>query len=376
MSEIMGNATTKSVMNTKKFWEIIKKGREAADAHNGDFHECLDKMHESVKKQLKKLTPDEIYKWYEIFEKKEDDLYDADLWFITGGSDDGFAYCRRWIISKGEKVYNATKKNPKALPEVAPDYYGSSFEGLSWAAIDVYEELTGNSLYDYQHEQWQLKQLRKKKKSTDDDDESTWDKSDNIITQRLNRLLRDSENGDAESQYDLASTYAHGWSVDEDGKKAIFWLKKSAEQDFIKAQTRLAMCYTDGDYVKQNYTKALYWWNRAAEQDDIDAQKILAYIYRTGDGVKKNYVKALHWYKKAAEHGDTYAMSSIGFFYWNGKGVKRDRQLATKWYSVAANKGCNDSQYYLEEIMLDGKYIPEDEDKIDKLLSELLAAID
>jgi len=141
--------TNPSEMNTKKFWEIIKIGREAADSHNGEFHDKLDKMHASVKKQLKKLTPDAIVVWYEIFDKKEDDLYDADLWFITGGSDDGFAYARRWIISKGEKVYNETKKNPKALPKVAPDYNGASFEGLPYVAIEAFEELTEGDFYQF-----------------------------------------------------------------------------------------------------------------------------------------------------------------------------------------------------------------------------------
>jgi len=345
--------TSRNEMNTKIFWEIIKKGREAADAHKGDFYDCLHKMHASVKKQLKKLTPEAIYKWYEIFEKKENDLDDADLWFLTGGSDDGFAYARRWIISKGERIYNAVKKNPKALPKVAPDYYGASFEGLPYAAIEAYDEVAGNSFYDYQDLQWQFE--REKRSNDNPDEELTWDKSDNIITQRFNRLVRDSKKGDAESQFDLASTYAHGWGIDQDDKKVIYWLTKAADQDFLKAQIRLALCYSDGDHVKQNYEKAVFWYTKAAEQGDGFAQSMLGIFYSNGV-VPEDEIKSAYWYKKAAEQGDAFSQDQLGNCYAYGYGLPQDDKQAVYWIRKAVKQGNADAQNRLGVCYSDGSF--------------------
>ena len=351
-------------MNNKIFWEIIKRGREVADAHNGEFYDKLDKMHISVKKQLKKFSPEAIYKWYEIFEKKEDDLYDADLWFLTGGSDDGFAYARRWIISKGERVYNAIKKNPKVISDVAPDYEGASFEGLPYAAIEAYDEVEESGFYDYQDLQWQLQ--REKRSKDNPDEELTWDKSDNIITQRFNRLVRDSKKGDAESQFDLASTYAHGWGIDQDDKKAIHWLIKAAEQGFLQAQLRLALCYNNGDHVKVNIGKAVFWYEKAAEQGDDFAQSMLGIFYSNSE-IPEDKEKAVYWITKAAEQGVAFSQNMMGNCYTHGYGVPQDDELAVYWWKKAAKQGDDDAQNSLGVCYSDGTGVRKNKKKADEL---------
>ena len=358
--------TNRNEMNTKIFWEIIKIGREAADAHNGEFYDKLDKMHASVKKQLKKFTPEAIYKWYEIFDKKEDDLYDADLWFITGGSDDGFAYARRWIISKGERVYRAIKKNPKAISDVAPDYYCTSFESLPYAAIEAYDEVAGSSFYDYQDKQWQL-QIEKRKKDNPNEEELVWDKSDNIITHRFNRLVKDSDNGDAEAQFDLASTYAHGWGIDQDDKKAIHWLTKAAEQGFLRAQIRLALCYSDGDHVKQNYEKAVFWYEKAAELGDDFAQSMLGIFYSGGD-IPEDKEKAVYWITKASEQGVAFSQNMMGNCYTHGYGVPQDDKLAVFWWKKAAKQGNDAAQNSLGVCYSDGIGVRKNKKKAAELI--------
>ena len=55
-------------------------------------------------------------------------------------------------------------------------------------------------------------------------------------------LLRSLANeSDADGQYQLASLYRSGLGVKKNHKKAVYWLKKAAEQKHIKAQYNLGV---------------------------------------------------------------------------------------------------------------------------------------
>jgi TPR repeat protein len=47
------------------------------------------------------------------------------------------------------------------------------------------------------------------------------------------------ESGDAHGQYDLAKMYLDGYLVDKNLDKALYWLKKAADQKFKRAQSLL-----------------------------------------------------------------------------------------------------------------------------------------
>jgi len=57
--------------------------------------------------------------------------------------------------------------------------------------------------------------------------------------------------------------YLKGLGVPQDYQKAVYWFKKSAEQDYPLAEINLALIYQYGLGVPQDSQEALYWYNKA-----------------------------------------------------------------------------------------------------------------
>jgi len=67
--------------------------------------------------------------------------------------------------------------------------------------------------------------------------------------------------GDPEAQYQLGMIYLRGDGVEVNGKLAVEWFRRSAEQGHKAAQLALADCYTYGWGVEVDESKAEYWRN-------------------------------------------------------------------------------------------------------------------
>ena len=76
-------------------------------------------------------------------------------------------------------------------------------------------------------------------------------------------LKRLAENGDAESQFLLGVLYMDENKV-EDG---MYWLRKSAEQDYGHAQDCICLCYEYGIRVAKDKFQANYWGKKAEENE-------------------------------------------------------------------------------------------------------------
>jgi hypothetical protein len=132
-------------MDDAKFWKIIKRAKSEAD---GDPEGIAEGIHA----QLAELPATEIESFDAILRSKLAAAYSWKLWgaayLINGGcSDDGFEYFRGWLISQGQKVYEAAVADPDALAKVAdPDNDQHECEDILGVAMRVYEEVTGNQL--------------------------------------------------------------------------------------------------------------------------------------------------------------------------------------------------------------------------------------
>jgi len=122
--------------------------------------------------------------------------------------------------------------------------------------------------------------------------------------------------------------YLKGWGVPQDTDKAVYWFKKAAKQGNAEAEVALGHIYLttavfntvisnmfSNPYGKsiatEKYPKALYWLKKAAEQGYAKAENNLGNMYANGLGVPQDYNKAVYWYKKAAEQG--YAPAKANF---------------------------------------------------------------
>jgi hypothetical protein len=135
-------------MDKAGFWNIIDKSRHAA---GGDPERQLDTLGEL----LAEMSPEEIVSFDRHLSEYHARAYHWDLWgaaYIIGGgcSDDGFLDFRGWLISRGEKVYEAAMSNADSLAAVVEDHDGEcQIEGYQYIAWQVWEEKTGKSYDDF-----------------------------------------------------------------------------------------------------------------------------------------------------------------------------------------------------------------------------------
>jgi len=120
---------------------------------------------------------------------------------------------------------------------------------------------------------------------------------------RLEKWAREAGKGDMHSQYKLGIAYLRGNEVKVDSNKAVFWLKKSAANNYVKAMYQLGLCYYDNQCVDKDKSLAFRWFKAAASKGYAPAQYLLSESYLIGHGTKKSPSLALAWIKRAKKNG-------------------------------------------------------------------------
>ena len=130
------------------------------------------------------------------------------------------------------------------------------------------------------------------------------------------------EQGCAESQYYLGLCYQEGKGVEQNIQKAILWYRKAAK---IYKRSQLELNYINlaklavrssatkqyllgrfcllGKFVPKSYRRAVKWLKKSADQEYVKAQFLLAVCYEKGYGVEKNIKEARRWYMEAIKQG-------------------------------------------------------------------------
>ncbi|HEX7927830.1 MAG TPA: SEL1-like repeat protein [bacterium] len=96
--------------------------------------------------------------------------------------------------------------------------------------------------------------------------------------------------GIAGAQYKLASLYAEGKGVPQDGKQAVDWLRKAAEQGLAVAQFDLAYAYGAGQGTPVDNAAAAHWYGEATVQGFATAVPKLAQLANRGEPVAQFYL--------------------------------------------------------------------------------------
>jgi TPR repeat protein len=81
--------------------------------------------------------------------------------------------------------------------------------------------------------------------------------------------------GDANSQFNLALLYENGAGTPQNTKQAVYWYTKLAEQGHVEAQYKLGRLYqfSGDDKFPQDYKLAFFWYTKAAEQNHYFAKE-------------------------------------------------------------------------------------------------------
>lgn len=155
---------------------------------------------------------------------------------------------------------------------------------------------------------------------------------------------------DAVEQNALGNRYYYGMGVTRNFTLAVYWYRKSAEQNEADAQFNLGLCYDNGKGVTQDFAEAVRWYRKAADQGHASAQLTLGYCYNNGQGVMQDSAEAVRWYRKAAAQDYASAQYCLGLCYDNGRGVMKDLAEAVYWYRKAAAQNHDKAALRLKQL--------------------------
>lgn len=136
--------TSNKIMNEDEFWKIIS---QSSDKNINNY----EGQKKSLKLILSGLDTSDVSKFGNKFYQLLNDSYNWDLWaasyVINGGcSDDCFDYFREYLISRGKLKFYQTLKNPDSCADWIKSESEENWEGISYAAFEIYKEKTGKDL--------------------------------------------------------------------------------------------------------------------------------------------------------------------------------------------------------------------------------------
>lgn len=158
---------------------------------------------------------------------------------------------------------------------------------------------------------------------------------------------------DAEGMYALAQTYRTGGEgIPIDLPKAVYWLNKAAERNYLLALNALGEMYFYGNGIPRDYFRAYNLWLKAASLGDAVAQRRVGVCYEIGAGCEQDERAMFQWYKSSAEKGDPVDQFKTGDCYQNGRGTDADIREAFAWFEKAAKNGQADGQMRYAGLLL------------------------
>ncbi len=107
----MIDAAWKAVGGHVEARAALAEGRDAEE-HAYSLDEALRSFIAALRKQLADLPAEELLGFDRILERKLHDIDRADIHERTDGSDDGFLYCRGFIVAIGRRYYESVREYP------------------------------------------------------------------------------------------------------------------------------------------------------------------------------------------------------------------------------------------------------------------------
>jgi TPR repeat protein len=159
-------------------------------------------------------------------------------------------------------------------------------------------------------------------------------KSDREWTQ----LRAKAKQNDAEAEWLIGECYSDGCRdkagnirVRRSARKAVAWLRRSAEHGYVSAQNTLGVYLGGGYGVEADPQEALMWLRRAHRADESCASLNIAITYRENGNLRR----AVSWFRKAVASGDGAALIQLGIHLYWGKGVRTNHANAIRCFRKA-----------------------------------------
>ena len=124
-------------------------------------------------------------------------------------------------------------------------------------------------------------------------------------------FLPPARSGNFYAQYTIGGMYNNGVGVERDHDRAMYWLRKSADQGYSRAFTAIGGMYALGRGVAKDLAEAARWYLRVANAGYISGQYMLGSMLKQGLGVDRDLVLAHRWLRLAAAGGDDKARQAL-----------------------------------------------------------------
>jgi uncharacterized protein len=207
-------------------------------------------------------------------------------------------------------------------------------------------------------------------------------------TAAFNWYLKAAQQGEPNSQVNIAQMYMEGRGTPQNNDLGLDWLLRAANSGFRDAETNMAILVMTGYALPQDFDKAMGWALKAARQHSfdqyfsltylyskpekdvspeaaafkqwlenageagsVDAQFLLGYLAASDQGFPDKYSEAAQWLELAAKQDDQYAKLNLGLMFQKGfvqlESIEDEMAQAHQWYQQAAEAGLSEAQYYL-----------------------------
>lgn len=164
----------------------------------------------------------------------------------------------------------------------------------------------------------------------------------------MKELMPLAETGDKVSQFIIAMHYRDGLGVEADKGKTFYWLKKSADQNYVHALVHLAGMYEAGLAVPINKEEAIRLFHLAATQGSAEAEFCLSRMYLTGP--TKDRTTAMGLLRSASDKGLAVAQEYLAVELLNQN--QNDFEEPMRLLGLAAKQGNLDAEARLGVLFL------------------------
>ncbi|MFC2175660.1 tetratricopeptide repeat protein [Bacteroidota bacterium] len=157
-------------------------------------------------------------------------------------------------------------------------------------------------------------------------------------------LIKASELGNAEAQFNLAYCYQAGIELAQNDALAAKWCLKSANQGYAEAQHHMMMAYALGNGVEQNYEQAFAYALKCAEQENEACMFNVINCYKDGIGTESNINKMLEWAIRLAKLDNPktpediekicVARLNLAYMHRDGNQIERDLFKSYQWFLI------------------------------------------
>ena len=130
-----------------------------------------------------------------------------------------------------------------------------------------------------------------------------------LVSHSIPWFMLHSQRGDALAQYCMGECFLINIaSVNHHIAKAIYWLKKSADQGYAEASFLLASIYETGFFLAKDITETIKFYRQAIEQGHLHAQYRLSCLYREEMEVVQDKREAARLCCELAQQGSVLAL--------------------------------------------------------------------